>query len=57
MPVFYRPYQQYGTGVAQYTDIAECVVALLQAGGGSWRQRRGYLRYALAVPLEWKQFQ
>ncbi len=38
---FYRPYQQYGTGVAQYTDIAECVVALLQAQADHSAKERG----------------
>ena len=27
---FYRPYQQYGTGVREYDDLSECVVSLLQ---------------------------
>ncbi|MBK1641341.1 hypothetical protein CKO12_05520 [Chromatium okenii] len=28
---FYQPYKQMGTGVRQYTELAECAVALLQA--------------------------
>lgn len=28
---FYRVHQQYGTGVTEYDDLAECVVSLLQA--------------------------
>jgi hypothetical protein len=27
---FYRPYQQYGTGVREYSDLTECIVSLLQ---------------------------
>lgn len=28
---FYRTHQQYGTGVGEYDDIAECAMSLLQA--------------------------
>lgn len=28
---FYRPHQQFGTGVREYNDLAECAVSLLQA--------------------------
>ncbi|MEE9358163.1 hypothetical protein [Candidatus Vondammii sp. HM_W22] len=28
---FYKSYRQYSTGVYEYTDVAECVVSLLQA--------------------------
>jgi len=38
---FYRPYQQYGTGVHEYTDIAECVVSLLQAQADHEAKERG----------------
>jgi hypothetical protein len=38
---FYRPYQQYGTGVQEYTDIAECVVSLLQAQADHEAKERG----------------
>jgi len=27
---YYRGYQQFGTGVNKYDDIAECITALLQ---------------------------
>lgn len=38
---FYRPYQQYGTGVHEYTDIAECVVSLLQTQADYEAKERG----------------
>ncbi len=38
---FYRPYQQYGTGVHEYADIAECVVSLLQAQADHEAKERG----------------
>ena len=28
---YYRGFQQYGTGIREYDDLAECVVSLLQA--------------------------
>jgi hypothetical protein len=40
---FYRAYQQYGTGVKEYTDIAECVVSLLQAQADHEAKERGDL--------------
>ena len=40
---FYRPYQQYGTGVNEYNDIAECVVSLLQAQADHEAKERGDL--------------
>ena len=40
---FYRPYQQYGTGVHEYTDITECVVSLLQAQADYEAKERGDL--------------
>jgi len=40
---FYRPYQQYGTGVTEYNDIAECVVSLLQAQADHAAKERGDL--------------
>jgi hypothetical protein len=38
---FYRPYQQYGTGVREYRDITECVVSLLQAQADHEARERG----------------
>ena len=38
---FYRPYQQYGTGVHEYRDITECVVSLLQAQADHDAKERG----------------
>ena len=40
---FYRAYQQYGTGVREYDDIAECVVSLLQAQADHEASERGDL--------------
>ncbi len=40
---FYRAYQQYGTGVKEYNDIAECVVSLLQAQADHEATERGDL--------------
>lgn len=38
---FYRPYQQYGTGITEYNDITECVVSLLQAQADHSAKERG----------------
>ena len=38
---FYKPYRQYGTGVYEYTDIAECAVSLLQAQADHEAKERG----------------
>ena len=38
---FYRPYQQYGTGVHEYTDISECVVSLLQVQADHAAKEKG----------------
>ncbi|MCP3868672.1 MAG: hypothetical protein GY703_11365 [Gammaproteobacteria bacterium] len=38
---FYRLYQQYGTGKLDYSDIAECVVSLLQAQADHEAKERG----------------
>ena len=40
---FYRAYQQYGTGVKEYSDIAECAVSLLQAQADHEAKQRGDL--------------
>jgi len=40
---FYRPYQQYGTGVYEYTDITECVVSLLQTQADYEAKERGVI--------------
>jgi len=41
---FYRAYQQYGTGVREYSDITECVVSLLQAQADHDARERGDLQ-------------
>lgn len=41
---FYRPYQQYGTGVHEYTDITECVVSLLQTQADYEAKEHGDLK-------------
>lgn len=40
---FYKPYKQIGTGVAEYDDLAECTVALLQAQADFVAEQRGDL--------------
>jgi hypothetical protein len=40
---FYRGYQQYGTGVREYDNLTECVVALLQAQADHSAKERGDL--------------
>lgn len=40
---FYKSYRQYNTGVYEYTDIAECVVSLLQAQADFEAKERGDL--------------
>lgn len=40
---FYRNYQQFGTGVSEYKDLAECVVSLLQAQADHAAKERGDL--------------
>ena len=41
---FYRSYSQFGTGRREYTDLAECVVSLLQAQADYAAQEAGDLR-------------
>lgn len=36
---FYRGYEQFGTGVDEYDDLAECAVSLLQAQADHERHR------------------
>ncbi|MCP3666424.1 MAG: hypothetical protein GY696_28650 [Gammaproteobacteria bacterium] len=38
---FYKPYQQYGTGVHEYKDLAECIVSLLQTQADHDAKERG----------------
>ncbi len=38
---FYRNYQQFGTGVYEYDDLAECMVSLLQAQADHVARERG----------------
>ncbi len=40
---YYRLYQQLGTGVAEYDDLTECVVSLLQAQADHEARERGDL--------------
>jgi hypothetical protein len=40
---YYEPYKQMGTGVAEYDDLTECVVAALQAQADYAAERRGDL--------------
>ncbi|MCU7960948.1 MAG: hypothetical protein KZQ58_13340 [gamma proteobacterium symbiont of Bathyaustriella thionipta] len=40
---FYRPHQQYNTGKREYTDLAECTVALLQAQADHHAKQQGNL--------------
>ncbi len=40
---FYKPYKQMGTGVTEYDDLSECVVALLQAQADFAAEQRGDL--------------
>ncbi len=40
---YYQPYKQFGTGRADYDDLAECVVALLQAQADYAAELRGDL--------------
>ncbi len=40
---FFRVHQQYGTGVFEYDDLAECTVSLLQAQADHVAQERGDL--------------
>ena len=44
---FYKPYQQIGTGVQEYEDLAECAVALLQAQADYAAEQRGDLPVAV----------
>ncbi len=37
---YYRLHQQFGTGVAEYDDLAECTVSLLQAQADHDRERQ-----------------
>ncbi len=38
---FYRGYQQYGTGIHEYDDLAECMVSLLQTQADHEARQRG----------------
>lgn len=40
---YYQPYKQMGTGVAEYDDLAEAVVAVLQAQADFAAEQRGDL--------------
>lgn len=40
---FYQPYKQMGTGVEEYDDLSECVVAVLQAQADYLAEQRGDL--------------
>lgn len=40
---FFRLYQQYGTNIPEYDDLAECVVALLQTQADYEAKERGDL--------------
>lgn len=40
---FYKPYRQYNTGVREYTDLAECTVALLQGQADHVAKEKGDL--------------
>jgi hypothetical protein len=40
---FYKPYKQMGTGIAEYDDLAEGAVALLQAQADYAAEQRGDL--------------
>jgi len=39
--VFYRVHQHYGTGIPEFTDLAECVVTLLQVQADHESERKG----------------
>lgn len=41
---FYQPYKQMGTGVEEYGDLSECVVAVLQAQADHMAEQRGDLQ-------------
>ena len=41
---FYRGYQQYGTGVYEYDDLAECAVSLLQAQADHEAKEKGEIK-------------
>ncbi len=38
---FYTPHDQFGTGIDQYSDLAECVAAALQTQSDHEREREG----------------
>lgn len=38
---FYRVHQQFGTGIDEYNDLADCVVSLLQVQADYTSQKRG----------------
>lgn len=38
---FYRVHQHYGTGISEFTDLAECVVTLLQVQADHESERKG----------------
>jgi len=40
---FYRGFQQYGTGIREYDDLAECVVAVLQAQADHAAEEAGHI--------------
>lgn len=40
---FYKPYQQFNTGVYEYKDLTECVVSLLQVQADHEAKERGDL--------------
>jgi len=38
---FYTPHDQYGTGIDEYNNLAECVAAVLQVQSDHEREREG----------------
>ena len=40
---YYKPYKQMGTGVAEYDDLSECIVSVLQAQADYLAEQRGDL--------------
>jgi hypothetical protein len=41
---FYKPYQQFNTGIYEYDDLAECAVSLLQAQADHDAAERGDIK-------------
>lgn len=38
---FYKPYKQMGTGIAEYDNLTECIVSLLQVQADYTAEQRG----------------